>query len=98
MLQITDLNSSFTNENRKKIKINKLVILVLIILNFIFTSLILLIIIYGGFFILPKKIHEFESLSSTFNKYGDDIDDFSTKFNDVYNIIKKLCNESKLCD
>lgn len=98
MLQITDLNSSFTTNDRRKIKINKLVISVLIILNFIFTLLILLIISYGGFFILPKKINEFESLSSTFNKYGNDIDDFSTKFNDVYNIIKKICNETKICE
>ena len=67
------------------------------ILNSIILLGILGTMIYGFCYLLPQKINDFSSLLNNFQSYGNDIDEFSTKFNQVYDIIITLCNKTKLC-
>ena len=72
-------------------------ILIFLILNSIILLGVLGTIIYGFCYLLPEKIEGFSSLLNNFGQYGNDIDEFSTKFNEVYGIILSLCNKTKLC-
>ena len=97
-LNTQDLGNNFMEESsalRNKTTVKT--IFIFLILNSIILLGILGIMIYGFCYLLPEKIEAFSSLLNNFQSYGNDIDEFSGKFDQVYDIIITLCNKTKLC-
>ena len=83
---------------KEKIQIKNKKSLIAIFVFFSINTLLLIIILalmfYGFFTLIPEKINNF---SQEIQPYVKDIDDLTLKFNAVYSYIITFCNNTKLC-
>lgn len=102
-METTDFDEYGLNTliRKEKIQIKNKKSLIAIFVFFSINTLLLIIILalmfYGFFTLIPEKINNFSQEIQQIQSYGKDIDDLTLKFNTVYSYIITFCNNTKLC-